>query len=212
MSAGHRGQEMMLRSFLDESINEHKLITREVKGGLSSGVRALARDDQQPNIMKTKKTSSWRKGLAFCILFGLVPPAGAGQKGLGDRTGIARSGTRPEVVSLAGQLVEFDTHRCEKTTGPAPLGTHLTLKTADGRKINLHLGPSTAVEGLVRGMKEGIPLRVRAFRTGDMENTAYVAVSLRGRGRTVVLRDPKTLRPVWAGKQGRRGNGSRGRR
>ncbi len=165
--------------------------------------------------MKTKKTSSWRKGLTVCILFGLAAPAGAGQKGLGDRTGIARSGERPEVVSLAGQLVEFDTHRCEKTTGPAPLGTHLILKTTDGRTINLHLGPSTAVERLVTGMKEGISLRVRAFRTKEMEKNAYVAVSLRGRGRTVVLRDPDSLRPVWAGqqgKQGRRGNGRRGRR
>ena len=90
------------------------------------------------------------------------------------------------------------------------------LKMADGRKINLHLGPNTAVERLMTGLKEGTSLRVRAFRTEEMEKNAYVAVSLRGRGRAVVLRDPDTLRPVWAGKQekqqGRRGKGRRGRR
>jgi hypothetical protein len=154
--------------------------------------------------MKTQKTSNWKKGFTFCILLGLTGLASAGQKGLGDSTGIAKAEVRPEVVSLAGQLVKYNTHPCEMTTGPAPLGTHLLLKMADGRAINLHLGPSTDIERLLAGVKEGSTLQVRAFRSEKMKENDYVAVSLNDGNQTVVLRNPKTLRPVWAGNQGKR--------
>lgn len=162
-------------------------------------------------IMKTKRTSSWGKGFAICILFGLACPVGAEQKGLGDSTGIARTKERPEVISLEGQLVKFDTHRCEMTTGSAPLGTHLFLKLADGLEINLHLGPSTAtvVEGMAKDLKIGTALEIRAFRTEKMEKNAYVAVTVKSENKTVVLRDPESLRPVWAGKQGKQGKQQR---
>jgi len=160
--------------------------------------------------MKTQKTSNWKKGFVFCILLGLTGLANAGQKGLGDSTGIARSEVRPAVVSLAGQLIKFDTHPCELTTGKAPLGTHLLLKMADGQAINLHLGPSTDIARLLAGVKEGSTLQVRAFRTEKMKENDYVAVSLTDGNQTVVLRNPKTLRPVWTGKQGKR-QGRQGR-
>jgi hypothetical protein len=154
--------------------------------------------------MKTTKASNWKKGFAFCMLLGLTGLANAGQKGLGDSTGIARAEVRPEVVSLTGELIKYNTHPCEMTTGKAPLGTHLILKMADGRAINLHLGPSTDIERLMAGVKAGSPLQVKAFRTKKMKENDYVAVSLTDDKQTVVLRDPKTLRPVWAGKQGQR--------
>jgi len=160
--------------------------------------------------MKTQKTSNWKKGFTFCILLGLTGLANAAQKGLGDSTGIAKAEVRPEVVSLAGQLVKYNTHPCEMTTGPAPLGTHLILKMADGRAINLHLGPSTDIERLLAGVKEGSTLQVEAFRSEEMKENDYVAVSLTDENQTVVLRNPKTLRPVWAGNQGKR-QGKQGR-
>jgi hypothetical protein len=154
--------------------------------------------------MKTQKTLNWKIGFAFCILLGLTGLASAGQKGLGDSTGIARAEVRPEVVSLSGQLIQYNTHPCEMTTGKAPLGTHLLLKIADGREINLHLGPSTDIKRLLAEVKEGSTLQVQAFRTEKMKENDYVAVSLNDGKQTVVMRDLKTLRPVWAGKQGQR--------
>lgn len=159
--------------------------------------------------MKTNKTSDWGKGLAMCLLLGFTCPVDAGQKGLGDSTGIARQKEKPKVVALTGRLVKFDTHRCELTTGPAPLGTHLFLKMADGREINLHLGPSTTVKRLLAGVKEGSALRVQAFRTEKMKKNDYVAVSLSDGNQTVVLRNPESLRPVWAGQKGKQGKRNR---
>lgn len=151
--------------------------------------------------MKTKKTLNWKTGLACCTLLGLTSLVSAEQKGLGDATGIVRTAERPEVVSLTGQLMKFDIHPCEMTTGVAPLGMHLWLKMTDGREINLHLGPSPAIERLLANVDEGSTLQVQAFRTEQMKENDYVAVSLNDENETVVLRDSKTLRPVWAGKQ-----------
>lgn len=159
--------------------------------------------------MKTKKTSNWKNGLVLCILIGLTSAVSAGQKGLGDSTGIVKADELPEVVSLVGKLIKFNTHPCEMTTGKAPLGTHLLLKMDDGREINLHLGPSTAIERLLAKVKEGSTLQVQAFRTEKMKKDDYVAVSLNDGNQTVELRDSKTLRPVWAGKQGRQGQGGK---
>lgn len=155
---------------------------------------------------------NWLKQLTVVSMLALAVPAIGAQKGMGDRTGIAREGASPEVVALTGRLLNVDTHRCEKTTGPAALGTHLIVRMTNGEKINLHLGPSSAVDRLVTGLKPGMSLRVKAFRTDDMEKNAYVAVTLTGPKKTVTLRDGETLRPVWAG--GRRGGKQlrRGRR
>lgn len=160
--------------------------------------------------MKTTKISNWKKGTVFCILLGLTGLVSAGQKGLGDSTGIARAQERPELITLSGQLVKYDTHPCELTTGKAPLGTHLLLKMGDGREINMHLGPSTEIERLLAEVKEGSTLQVQAFRTEEMKENDYVAVSLTDENQTVLLRNPETIRPVWAGKQGRQGRGGKG--
>ncbi|MGZ0655389.1 hypothetical protein ACWPKS_07255 [Coraliomargarita sp. W4R72] len=161
--------------------------------------------------MKTNKTSNIGRKLVFCCcLLGLTGIVSASQKGLGDAMGIAKSQELPQVVSLAGQLIQFNTHPCELTTGSAPLGTHLLLKMEDGREINLHLGPSTTIKHLLAEVKEGSTLQVQAFHTDPMKPNDYVAVSLNDGKKTVVLRDAKTLRPVWAGKkakQARHGNG-----
>jgi hypothetical protein len=53
-------------------------------------------------------------------------------------------------------------------------------------------------------VNEGSTLQVRAFQTEKMKENDTVAVSLTDESQTVVLRNPKTLRPVWAGNQGKR--------
>jgi hypothetical protein len=126
----------------------------------------------------------------------LVTPTLA-QKGMGDRTGVARQAVTPEVVTLTGTLVEINTGPCEKTTGRSPIGTHVLLKTTDGKQLNIHLGPARAVADLVAKLTVGEELTVNAFRTEKMAENHYVAQSLVVDKTTIQLRDA-SLRPVWA--------------
>ncbi len=134
-----------------------------------------------------------------------VASTALGQKGVGDLVGVARQATKPEVVSLSGNLVEVKTGPCESTTGRSPIGTHIILETAPEQQVNIHLGPAAVVADTVARLTVGQPLAVRAFRTEKMKPNHYVAQSLTFDKTTVELRDA-LLRPVWA----RGGFGPRG--
>ena len=141
------------------------------------------------------------------FLVGWTSATAYAQKGVGDRTGVARQSVRPEIVTLSGKLVEIDTGPCEMTTGPSTIGTHVILKTKGG-KLNVHLGPAAAVADTVKQLPVGQQVTVAAFRTEKMKANHYVARSLTFGKTTVELRD-QTLRPVWAaGRGGGRGMGA----
>lgn len=129
------------------------------------------------------------------------------QKGTGDATGVARQAVKPEVTSLSGKLLEIKSGPCEKTTGRSPVGTHIILETAKKEKLNVHLGPATAVAEAIEKLTVGQEIAVKAFRTDKHKAQHYVAVSLSFDKTTIELRDD-TLRPVWA--QGGRGGQGRG--
>ena len=119
------------------------------------------------------------------------------QKGTGDATGVARQAVKPEITSLSGKLLEVKTGPCEATTGQSPIGTHIILETAEKEKVNVHLGPATAVAETVAKLTIGQKITVKAFRTGKLKDNHYIATSLSFDKTTVELRDD-TLRPVWA--------------
>lgn len=137
----------------------------------------------------------------LCGLLGIavLAPTAPAQKGKGDEEGMARSGLRPEVVSVSGKLNRIKDGPCSKTTGRSPAGIHFFLDNGDGEEINLHLGPSAAVSGMIAGVETGQKVTARAFRTPKLDKNEYVAVSFRADGEKVTLRD-STLRPVWAGR------------
>lgn len=139
-------------------------------------------------------------GVAVVLALGLWSAAFA-QRGVGDSQGVARQPTKPKVVSLSGKVVKVETATCEMTTGRSPLGTHLVMKTSDGKKLNIHLGPATAVEFVAKELSQGQKVKVEAFRTAKMKKGQYVARTLTFGSRTVELRD-ETLRPAWAGRSG----------
>jgi len=119
------------------------------------------------------------------------------QKGTGDATGVAQQAVKPEVTSLSGKLLEIKTGPCEKTTGRSPVGTHIILETAKKEKVNVHLGPATAVAEAVAELTIGQEITVKAFRTDKLKDHHYVAVSLSFDKTTIELRDD-ALRPAWA--------------
>ena len=72
------------------------------------------------------------------------------------------------------------------------------LKTSQGTELNIHLGPTQAVESMVKGLEQGIKVTVVDFRTKGLPEGQYVAQSLKYGDRAIRLRDEQ-LRPVWAG-------------
>ena len=141
------------------------------------------------------------------LAWGLAATVAFAQRGVGDPEGVARQAVRPEVVSLAGKVVKVETGPCQMTTGRSPLGTHFLLQTAEGKTLNIHLGPAAAVEFVAKDLSRDKPVKVEAFRTEQMKEGHYVACKLMYGEQTVTLRD-ETLQPVWA--MGRGQGGGRG--
>jgi len=136
--------------------------------------------------------------MAFLVLCcGVVAPRAHAQKGMGERTGLGRQAVKPEVVSLSGNVLATETGPCEKTTGPADVGSHVLLVTPKGKRLNVHLGPAAAVDYIVEQLTVGKKMTVRAFRTAKMPDNHYVAQSLTLDETTIRLRD-EGLRPFWA--------------
>lgn len=123
------------------------------------------------------------------------------QKGLGDTTGVARSGEQPPIVKLEGVLDQIKTGSCEHTTGNSVIGTHLLLYSETGDPLlNIHLGAAYAVEPYVQELVTGQMVEVEAFQTEAMESFEYIAIKVSSNGYTFQLRD-ENLRPFWAGDQ-----------
>lgn len=140
--------------------------------------------------------------LAAVCIWPLISSAAYAQKGMGDQTGVARQGLRPPLVQLSGKVLSVETHPCEKTTGHALMGAHLTVAGADGKQYNLHLGPAGAVAPITESLPPGSRVEVVAFRTSQMPENQYVATTLRlEAGNVLVLRD-SNLRPFWSGQGG----------
>ena len=67
------------------------------------------------------------------LLSCVFAPFAYAQRGMGESDGVARRAVKPEVVAVSGTIIEFKTEPCEKSTGPADLGTHLILKRSMAR-------------------------------------------------------------------------------
>ncbi len=138
--------------------------------------------------------------LTLAVL-GLVASAALAQRGAGAPSGVARTGTASEIVTLSGKVLEVKTEPCANTTGRFPVGTHFLMKTAKGKTLNIHLGPAAMVEFAAKELVPDKAVKVQAFRTENMKEDHYVAQELSFDGRSVKLRD-ETLQPVWAGGAG----------
>jgi len=132
------------------------------------------------------------------LLFSLVVVNSAfAQKGMGDETGIARQGLTPVVVNITGELLEIKSGPCENSTGKGKIGIHLILQKKGGQRLNIHLGPESAVDHVVEQLVLKQQLSVDAFHTEKMPDNAYIAKSISINEKVIHLRD-ENLRPSWA--------------
>lgn len=129
------------------------------------------------------------------------------QKGTGDPTGMARRADRPAIVSMSGTVKDTKVGPCKLTTGRSAEGAHLIVQTQD-KVINLHLGPSAAVDDVLKAASVGQQIAFDAFRTDRMPPEAFIAKSVKAGDQTFAIRDDN-LRPKWAlGRGGGRGQGA----
>lgn len=154
-------------------------------------------------VMQTRDMS-FGMTMAFLAMVVFAMPATA-QKGTGERTGVAQQTVKPPIEVLAGTIKDTKIGPCERTTGRSAEGVHLIVEAKDGRTINLHLGPTAALDDALEQLSAGKQITFEAFRTNIMPTDAYVAKSLTVGETTFQLRDDN-LRPKWAiAAQGGRG-------
>jgi hypothetical protein len=140
--------------------------------------------------------------LAGLMVAALGLPVQAGQKGMGDATGVAQQAVKPEIVKLSGVIESVEIGPCEKRKGRTPIGAHLILKDTTGKTLNVHLGPANRLKATLDKLSKGQSIDVMAFRQDEMPANHYVAQSLILSKESIQLRD-KSLRPLWAGGRGR---------
>ena len=135
-----------------------------------------------------------------------------GQKGTGNTMGIARNSADYEQMEVSGTIEKIVTEDCENTTGRYANGTHMIVNTKnrDAETVNVHLGPSAQVAGMIKDLKKGESIRIDAFQTRDLDDNHYIAKSfITSEGKTIELRND-FLQPFWARSKegsGRRRNG-----
>lgn len=144
------------------------------------------------------KKHIWIYTLTAGMVLSLSGSVANAQKGIGDSSGVAKQAIKPASISMTGKVLSVDTHPCGKTTGKAPLGTHLKVLTSDDVEVNLHVGPADEVKELVKNISSGQDIRFDAFRTEDLPPANYVAKTLYVNDEEITLRDDTTLRPFWA--------------
>ncbi|MFP2995105.1 hypothetical protein ABN763_04310 [Spongiivirga sp. MCCC 1A20706] len=123
------------------------------------------------------------------------------QKSVGEKQGMCKQGTNPEIIELKGVVTELKKGPCEYTTGRSLSGTHLFLTTADNKTLNIHLGPTSEVSKFVTDIK-GKNIVVKGFRTEMLPEEHYIAKQLVIDDQVTILRNEK-LKPFWAGRTGR---------
>ncbi|MEQ8850110.1 hypothetical protein [Botrimarina sp.] len=119
------------------------------------------------------------------------------QRGVGEPVGVAQQPDATETVSVSGVLEEVRIGPCEHTTGRSPVGAHLIVAPDDSAAVNVHLGPSAAVDRYVQRLRVGEPIAVEGFTTARLPEGEVVAQKVSQAGTTYVLRD-ENLRPTWA--------------
>ncbi len=132
----------------------------------------------------------------------IAAPAYA-QKGRGDDVGMGRWTEKPSIEHIHGTLDRIETGPCPDTTGRAYIGTHLFVRTEDGRELNIHLGPADQVKAFAEELETGQKIEIEGFQTPKLEANHYIAKSVTAGEQSLQLRDDN-LRPFWAGDRDRR--------
>jgi hypothetical protein len=150
-----------------------------------------------PTRRPTGVSAGFRLGiLAACAGLALSGLPASAQKGMGEATGVARQADKPAVQSFAGTVENIEIAPCKRTTGRFVEGVHVKVQMPD-RIVDVHLGPSAALEDLLDQITTTNPVSFEGFRTDQMPENTYVAKTFTLAGTTYELRDD-ALRPKWA--------------
>lgn len=126
------------------------------------------------------------------------------QRGMGQASGLAAQGYQADILTVEGTITAILTEPCAQTTGRSIIGLHLIIEETLQGALNLHLGPADDLLSMQRSLEVGDRLEAHVFRTDQLPEGQYIVRDITTGGDTTVLRDEKTLRPVWA-----RGRGAR---
>ncbi len=155
------------------------------------------------------------KGTKILITVVLLALSSMGytQRGVGNNTGIAGSNSVTEIDQVSGKLQKIVTERCTQTTGRYSDGTHLLVKTDQGktRTLNVHLGPTSVVSDITDQLTIGEEIKLEVYSTEDLPDNHYVAKEVTGGGKSHEIRD-SNLKPFWAGNNTKRRGRFNGRK
>jgi len=136
-------------------------------------------------------------GMMAGIMMAFMTTTAVAQRGTGEEEGLARRGLQPEMEEISGRLTAIETGPCQRTTGQEYIGTHLMIRTDDGRDLNVHIGAASAVQSFVDPLKVGQQIEATVFRTDRLPPDHYVAKTLRS-GDAVLDVRREDLSPFWA--------------
>lgn len=142
--------------------------------------------------------------IVLAVAIGMLAVTASAQRGTGADTGVAQRIPSPSIVTKSGKITKVETGPCEGTTGRSLSGVHLLIQEPNGDTLNLHLGPTEALNTVVDRLAPGQSLSFEAFRTDRLPSNHFIAKTLMLDDEVIRLRDDN-LRPSWA--YGGRGRG-----
>lgn len=87
------------------------------------------------------------------------------QRGEGDQQGVSSGPVAAKIVSLSGEVSELKAEPCRMTAGRSSPGTHLVIRTPEGKTVTIHLGPAADVERLTNDLSRGMAIKAEVFWT-----------------------------------------------
>ncbi len=138
--------------------------------------------------------------LAAAILMACAPDAGAQAR----RQRPAAVGYDKQAETTISGTVQSVTRQQRPGLGT---GTHLSVRTAAGQTVDVHLGPTQYLEQQQLRIQQGDTVEITGARTQIGGQTVMLARQVRHDNRTVTLRSDDG-KPMWAGTQAGRGRGA----
>ena len=149
----------------------------------------------------------WKRMLIIVVLLLFVLTYGYSQKGVGNHSGIARTGNSVTILEVTGTILKVVEEPCTETTGKYETGTHLLIQQnlkSESSVLNIHLGPALQVSKMIKNFEAGKSIRLEVYRTGNLTDSQYIAKSMEYANNLYMLRNSQ-LKPFWASNQtGRR--------
>ncbi|MEB3181892.1 MAG: hypothetical protein VKL59_23090 [Nostocaceae cyanobacterium] len=118
-----------------------------------------------------------------------------GSGGWGTQTQYHRMYNPQTVETIRGEVVSLDSIMPMRGMSQ---GVHLTLKTADGQTMSVHLGPRWYLENQDIDVKPGDNIEVTGSRINFAGQPTIVAASVKKGNAVLTLRDANGF-PVWSG-------------